>query len=249
MAIVMPALAGVFVAVLSLPPPVEIALVALSVSPVPPLLPRRELASGGSRSYAIGLLVAAAVTSIVFVPLAVHLFSRVFSIPMTVTPLRIASIVLATVLAPLAAGLAFRSIWSSFAERLAAPVSKVATLLLIAVLLPVLFTHRAALIGLIGDGVLLAMAAFVTLGFATGAWLGGPEPSHRTVLALSTACRHPGVAMAIAGASFPEQTLVLPAVLLYLIVSALVSSILMSWLRRKASKSLAGRDRPQAPAA
>src|SRR5258705_3153268 len=55
--IVMIALAFFF----DLTPAVRIALVALSVSPVPPILPNRAIKAGGEESYSIGLLVAAAV--------------------------------------------------------------------------------------------------------------------------------------------------------------------------------------------
>src|SRR5262249_11140275 len=61
MFIIMPVLAGILVYALSLPPAVEIAFVALAVSPVPPILPKKALTAGGSRSYALGLLVAAAI--------------------------------------------------------------------------------------------------------------------------------------------------------------------------------------------
>jgi BASS family bile acid:Na+ symporter len=232
----MPVLAGILVHLLSLPPAVEITLIVLSVSPVPPILPRRELAAGGSRSYALGLLVAAAVTSILFVPAAVELFGRVFDRPARMSPLSIARIVAMTVIVPLGAGLALRSVWSGFADRLAAPLSRVASLLLIASILPVLLTQRSAALALIGNGSLLAMSVFATAGVVTGALLGGPELANRIVLALSTASRHPGVAMAIAGENFPDQRLVLPSILLYVIVSTFVSWLLLGWLRRKSTE-------------
>jgi BASS family bile acid:Na+ symporter len=179
----------------------------------------------------------------------VELFGRVFDRPARISEASIARIVTITVIAPLAAGLALRNIWSALASRLAAPLSRIAGLLLIASVLPVLFTQRSAAMALIGDGTLLAMAVFVTAGIATGALLGGPDLSHRTVLALSTASRHPGVAMAIASANFPDQKLVLPSILLYLIVAAVVSWLFLNWLRRKSKESAAGRDRPESPAA
>jgi len=44
----------------ALHPAVKIALVALAVSPIPPLLPKKTRKAGGEASYAIGLVVAAA---------------------------------------------------------------------------------------------------------------------------------------------------------------------------------------------
>ncbi len=50
--------------------------------------------------------------------------------------------------------------------------------------------------------------------------LGGPDPDDRTALALATASRHPGVALLIPTGNFPNQKLVAPAMVLYLIVGA-----------------------------
>jgi BASS family bile acid:Na+ symporter len=94
-------------------------------------------------------------------------------------------------------------------------------------------------VSLTGDGTIIALAAFVLVGLAVGHLLGGPDPEDRTVLALSTASRHPGVALAIAHATFPEQQLVLAAVLLYLLVSALVSMLYLAWRRRRHAGSAA----------
>src|SRR5689334_8888190 len=55
MLIVMPLVAIVLVKLLQLPPVVEMIIIVLSVSPVPPILPKRQLQAGGTRSYALGL--------------------------------------------------------------------------------------------------------------------------------------------------------------------------------------------------
>src|SRR5262245_23454963 len=214
MLIVMPSVAALLVKILQLPPAVAFTLIVLSVSPVPPILPKKELTAGGTRSYALGLLVAAAVVSIVFVPAAVEVFGRVTNRSVGISTGTIARIVTTSVIGPLAAGLAVRRFWGEFAGRAAAPLSRLATLLLIAALVPVQFTQMSAEISLIGHGTLLALTIYVVIGLVTGALLGGPELSHRIVLALSTASRHPGVAMAIATANFPDQKLVLPSILL-----------------------------------
>src|SRR5271155_5772318 len=52
----------------NLHPAVKIAIVALAVSPVPPLLPKKQQKAGGTASYAIGLMVAAALTAIILMP-------------------------------------------------------------------------------------------------------------------------------------------------------------------------------------
>jgi BASS family bile acid:Na+ symporter len=212
---------------------VKIALIALAVSPIPPLLPKKTLKAGGEASYTIGLLVAVALLAIVFVPVAVELLGRAFGTPTHMSLGAVARLVLLTVLVPLGVGMAIRSLAAAFAARIARSVSLVATVLLIASAFPILFTAWPTIVSLTGDGTMIALAAFVLVGLAGGHLLGGPDPEDRTVLALSTASRHPGVALAIAHASFPEQQLVLAAVLLYLLVSAIVSLPYLAWSQRR----------------
>jgi BASS family bile acid:Na+ symporter len=233
MNVVMPVFAAVLIAAFDLHPAVKIAMGALSVSPLPPVLPKKGLRSGGKESYTIGLLAAAALLAIVFVPLAVNLLGRIFSIPLALSPGAVARVVLVTVLAPLAAGIAVHSVAPAFADRIAGPVSLVATIMLVAAIVPVLFTQFPAIGSLIGNGTIVGLAVFVVGGLAVGHLLGGPDPEDRTVLALSTASRHPGVAVAIAQANFPEQKLALAAVLLYMLVSGVVLIPYMIWTRRR----------------
>jgi BASS family bile acid:Na+ symporter len=211
---------------------VKIALVALAISPVPPILPKKELKAGGTASYSIGLLVAVALLAIILVPLATQVLALAFGREARISPRSVASLVLSTVLLPTAAGIALRRLAPAFAERMARPVSAVAFVLLIAGSLPILFTAWPAIWSLIGNGHVLAFVAFVLVGLTTGHLLGGPDPQDRTVLALSTASRHPGVAIAIAQANFPQQKLAMAAVLLYLLISVIVTLPYLKWARR-----------------
>jgi bile acid:Na+ symporter, BASS family len=141
-------------------------------------------------------------------------------------------IVLVTIIAPLTAGLLVRQVAPTFAKRVAGPLATSATVLLVGGVLPILFTTWPAIRSLVGNGTLAGIAAFVLIGLVAGHLLGGPEEDGRTLLALSSASRHPGIAMAAAHADFPQQTLVPAAIMLYLIVSAVVSMPYLSWRRR-----------------
>lgn len=233
MYVAMPLVAAVIAAAFDLHPAVEIALLTLAVAPVPPLLPRKAMKAGGQASYAIGLLVAAAVLAIVFTPLAVALLGRAFGVPARMPPAAIARLVLLTVLAPLAAGLLARRGAPALAERAAKPITLAATAMLVASALPIFFTAWPAIESLVGNGTLIAIATFVLVGLGVGHLLGGPDHDDRTVQALSTASRHPGIALAIASANFPEQKLVPAAILLYLIVSAVASLPYLAWSKRR----------------
>src|SRR5262245_45014645 len=52
---------------------VEIALFAVMLSPVPPILPAKQIKAGGESSYALALLMVTALVSIAFIPAAIHL--------------------------------------------------------------------------------------------------------------------------------------------------------------------------------
>src|SRR5262249_45301908 len=99
--------------------------------------------------------------------------------------------------------------------------------------LPIVIFERKAIVSLIGDGTLIAMAIFVIVGLVAGHFLGGPVRENRTALALSTATRHPGIAFAIAHANFPQQKLAIAAIGLYLIVNAIATLPYMVWTKRQ----------------
>src|SRR5262249_28338545 len=138
MNIVMPIVALVLALKFDLHPAVKIALVAVSVSPVPPFFPKSAAKAGGQANYAVGLLVSMALLSIVVVPVAMEIFEKVSGVELHMPLGAVAKMVLATVLVPLLVGIAIRTWAPALAERVAKPLGLVATILLVASLLPVL---------------------------------------------------------------------------------------------------------------
>jgi BASS family bile acid:Na+ symporter len=232
--VIMPVVALALAAVLDLHPAVRVALLGLALSPVPPMLPGKELRAGGRGSYVVGLLFATALLSIAIVPVGVHLAGEAIGIPRALGARAVGGIVLASVLAPLVVGVAIRSLWPVAAERVARPVGVLATVLLAACCLPLLPSLAGAMGPLIGNGTLLAIIVFAAVGLTVGHLLGGPGREDRVVLALSTAGRHPMVAIAVAMALFPGHREVVPAVLLYLFVAGVVSAL---YIKRAGSRA------------
>ncbi|MGH9255103.1 MAG: bile acid:sodium symporter family protein, partial [Vicinamibacterales bacterium] len=173
MFLVMPLAAVALVQAFEFRPSVEIALVALALSPVPPLLLKRESQAGGTASYGLGLMAVVSLLSIVLVPLAVELLGRYTSRSFGTAPTAVARIALTSVLLPLVAGMACRAALPSVAQGIARPVTLVATTLLSAGALAILAANLPAIVALIGDGTVLAMAVFVAAGLAVGHLLGG----------------------------------------------------------------------------
>jgi bile acid:Na+ symporter, BASS family len=237
MNVLMPLVALALGAAFTLHPAVEIAIVAISVSPIPPILPNKALKAGGREDYTIGLLVATGLLSIFVIPISMKAVETIIGVSLAMQPQSVAPVVFMTILLPLLVGIAVGKIAPGFADRAAKPVSLLGLGLLILSALPILISSVQAVLSLVGDGTIFSLAVFALIGSIVGHWLGGPEPDHRTVLALSTASRHPAVALAIAQANFPEQKLAGAAILWYLILSGVVSAFYLSRVRRKRAES------------
>lgn len=232
MNIVMPVVAVAIAFVFDPPPAIKIAIIALAVSPVPPILPAKQEKAGGSEAYTIGLLVSAAIVAIVLVPISIELLASSTGIPVHEPPSKVAAIVFSSIIVPLIGGIAIRHFAPSLARRIARPTSVFAAGLLVIACAPVLFAVWPAIRGLIGNGMVIALAAFTMIGLGVGHFLGGPDPNDRAVLALATGTRHPGVAVAIANLNFPGEKAVLAVVLSHLIIGALVSLPYVRWRMR-----------------
>jgi BASS family bile acid:Na+ symporter len=237
MNVVMPLLAVAISLLFKLRLQVEVALVLLSISPVPPVLPGKQSKAGGSASYAVGLLMLAALLAIVVVPLSVTLIARVFGTEARIPMALVAKVVGASVIGPLLLGTIVRMIAPGFAARFAAPGSKIGMLLLVVAFLPVLLKIWPAIVSQVSDFTLVAIVLFTVLGLAVGHFLGGPVPGDRTVLALATASRHPGVALALAGSivSAEDKPVLSAAIFLAFLTATAVTVPYVKWRKRAAA--------------
>jgi len=216
---------------------VEVALVLLALSPVPPVLPGKQGKAGGNVSYAVGLLMMSALLSIVLVPLSVTLIGRAMGRTDLVPMALVAKTVGLSVVGPLVLGVLVRMMAPTFAQKAAGPLSKVGTILVLVAFLPVLVSQWPAIAAQVGDFTLVAIVLFTVAGLVVGHLLGGPAPADRTVLALATANRHPGVALAVASAvAAPENRGILSAaVFLAFLAGAIVVAPYVKWRKKGAA--------------
>jgi bile acid:Na+ symporter, BASS family len=234
MLLAMPVLAIAAVYLFDLRHSTAVVLVALSISPVPPLLPQRQAKGGGERSYGLGLMAWCALLAIGVVPLWMKVLGLVSGRAFVVDFRDIARVLLIAAIAPLLTGMAIRALSPVVADRLARPVIVFASILLPLAVLALLAGSWRAVWAATGDGTILALAGFVVAGLLIGEWLGRPNADHAVVLALSTACRHPAIALTIASANFPEERFG-GTILLYLIVNVALGIPYLAWHRRHAS--------------
>ena len=95
----------------------------------------------------------------------------------------------------------------------------------------------SAIVGLIGDGSVLAIIVTVAAGLAAGHWLGRPNPANSNALAVAAAIRHPGIAALIVHANFTDPR-VMMAVVLFLLTSVIVSTVYQKLAKRWAGPPL-----------
>jgi BASS family bile acid:Na+ symporter len=233
MNLIMPIVASVIVLVFSLRPPVSIALIALSLCPTPPVLPNKTAKAGGNPFYGVSLMAICAVAAIVTIPVAVEVIERLFGIPLQMPPVAVAKLVMLMMIVPLVAGVIVGQVAATLAETWSRWLSRIATIVLLCGVLAIIVASWGAMVDQIGGGTLIAIAAFTLAGLLVGHLLGGPDPTDRTVLAIATASRHPGLAIGIAQLNFPDQKGLLPTLLIYLLVSAIFSAPYVAWRKRQ----------------
>ena len=235
MNIVMPVIATLVAVTFNLPQVVNVALVAMAISPVPPIIQKKQLTAGGRMDYVVGLMVAMSLLAIVFVPLVVLLVDHVFDRQAMLAPRVVAKIMLLTVLAPLLAGLVVRKLFPAM-EKASSTIMGAAGIMLLVGMVPLLIGLWPSLRPLLGNGTVLVMMGLAVIGLAVGHFLGGPRAADRTALAISTASRHPAVALAVttsgtaAGAIETEPALAI--ILLYLLVAMVVCIPYQKWFAR-----------------
>jgi BASS family bile acid:Na+ symporter len=233
MFVVMPLFAVFLTTIFHFQRPVMIALLALAISPVPPVLPQKVTKAGGVAPYGLGLMVTMASFSILYIPLAVEGLDRYFHRGFAMGPGLVAKLIVLSILLPLAVGIIFKRLAPVFAAHIGRPAGILAKILLIVSMVPVLGFALPKSLSLIGDGTLWSLIAFTVVGLTAGHIFGGPGPDGQVTLALSTACRHPGLVMAMTAVNIPQEHNLTSAILLYLVLSALLTALYIFWQRRK----------------
>lgn len=231
-AVIVPIFATLLTMSLPLSRTAKIGILLMAVSPLPPLVPGKEIRLGERKPYVYGLLVAVSLLSVVMVPLSIVILSAVFHEYVSISMHAVWGLVLKSVFLPLAIGMLIHRIAPQRAERAAPLTGKIANIVLIVSVLPVLFAIWPAVVHLIGNGTIVAIIAVVVVGILGGHMLGGPDPRDRAALAIASASRHPGIALLIGVANFQEPD-IKAAILLFLIVELLTVLPYQAWHKRQ----------------
>jgi BASS family bile acid:Na+ symporter len=233
----LPAVVWLVVRILPLDGPVSAALLGLAISPVLPPWGRKAALVGGRSNDIIGLQLLSSGIAVLVIPLMIWLVEHLFNVQTALDPLAVELVLLVTVAAPLAVGMGIAHVVPQAAPRLAALADQTGCVLLLlgGVLLAVL--RGPAILGVIGQGTLVAITAVVIFGLLLGHALGGPDPRTRGVLATATIYRHPAIALILASGSGKHPgDAVIGTILLYMLVSLLLARPYERW-RQKAITS------------
>jgi BASS family bile acid:Na+ symporter len=238
--VIVPVGAAILVALFPLTPVARGGIILMAVSSVPPMAPERSLKAGGEKCYTYGLYTALVLLSVLIVPLSVEIMSGIYGVDVPLRPRQVLIEVVERVLLPVAVGFLIRRFAPDFARRLAPFVGRFATWLLLLALVPLLVALWPAILGLIGNGTILAMALVIAVALAGGHLLGGPQPENRGALAMMAATRHPGIALMIAGAAGYRDKHVTAAIVAVVLVGMLVAIPYQRWLKRRTPHAPAG---------
>ena len=230
--IIVPAAALALTRILPVIGPVKAGAILMALAPVPPVLPPRGLRLGAGRTYMYGLYVTFVVLTVITVPVTVEVLSRIYHVQAHVPIPRLARDLVVTVLAPVAIGMFVRGRWPETAGRFAPHLERISTILLTALVALVIAASWRQLVVLIGNGALLAMLGVVAIGVICGHLLGGPDPDKRPALAMAAGMRHPGIALMIAEANFPDKR-VRAAIVLFTLVGVIVITLYKSVMQHR----------------
>ena len=230
--IIVPIVALAITAILPINPVVRIGIVVMAVSPMAPLVQMKMWKGGLDTSRAIGLYVALILSAILFVPATVALFSALYPGEVSISVAAVAKMVSITTLLPVGVGLAIGNWAPDFARR-AAPIVMILGFLAVLLLAGlILYGQGGAMLGLLGDGTLLAIAITIAVGLVAGHRLGRPNPANSDALAMAAGTRHPGIAALIVNANFTDPRVML-TVLLFLLTGIIMTVAYLVWQTRR----------------
>jgi BASS family bile acid:Na+ symporter len=212
--------------IIPLDPAARIALLALAVSPMPPILPIKEQKLGGELDYVLAIQLAASLVALAAAPLMFMLAGQIFGREASFDALGVARTIMVTIVVPLGVGLGVAAIAPEAAARFSRPFRALGMTLLAVGFLIVIWQAWPGIQAAALSLTIVAAVLIGLFGLAVGHWLGGPFHGNRHALAVATISRHPGVAIGLAAAADlePKQPIV-AVVLMYLLVMALLGAL------------------------
>ena len=198
-------------------------ILALSIAPIAPILPRKQLKFGGDTDWVTAFQVTGTLLSLVLAPVYLGLLSRAFGLEMDAPMSSMMTILGITVFVPLLIGMGLRQASPELASRLVRPLGVAGTVILAGVALLILVGMWPALVAAASTLALPVYLVVAISGVILGHLFVKGDVSDKVPSAQAAVSRHPGVALTLAGAALGgTQPELLANVLLFVLVAAVV---------------------------
>jgi BASS family bile acid:Na+ symporter len=198
-------------------------ILALSIAPIAPILPRKQLKFGGDTDWVTAFQVTGTLLSLVLAPVYLGLLSRAFGLEMDAPMSSIMTILGMTVFVPLLVGMGLRQASPELASRLVRPLGLAGTVILAGVALLILVGMWPALVAAASTLALPVYLVVAISGVILGHLFVKGDVSDKVPSAQAAVSRHPGVALTLAGAALGgTQPELLANLLLFVLVAAVV---------------------------
>jgi predicted Na+-dependent transporter len=221
----------------ALSPPVRFAIALMALCPSAPLALRKSARQGGDGELAALLQVLAALVAIVTVPLMGDVFRVSYDVVgWDIDHREVAAQVAKAQVLPLLLGLGLGRWRPDLAARLRGPLERIANALLLALVVLVLVVTAPHLLPFLAGNLLALpfMALMVLLSLAIGWLMDHRDTRERISTSLVTAMRNPGLALLLATTYAGELRGLKLGILLYVLITLLVSAPFLRWSRRLA---------------
>jgi BASS family bile acid:Na+ symporter len=229
--VILPVIAWLAVRAFGVHPDVATGILLMAMAPGVPLLANsagRQL--GGSLAFAVTIAFLFSALSVVTIPITASILlpGQALAVP----ALKFLTTLLVFQLIPLLAGAALAP---RLSEAAVVNAGRLLTALFLAATFALIVVQGgkalAAVASVYGSGNLIVIAIVAVCALATGYLLGGPDRDYRRTLSIATLMRNIGLC-ALIGTSRFEETLVVPTIIAYFIVSFLVGLPLRIYYRR-----------------
>mgnify|MGYP000025696375 CR=1 FL=1 len=218
--------------------PITTGLMLMAICPSAPMITLKSSKLAATSDIAIKLQFWSACAAIISVPLWIGLLASTGGGNIwNISSQEVASQVFTVQLIPLLVGVSLRKWCSEWAERWNPWIQKIATLLLVVLLILILATAvPAGTTALLGNARgALAMLLLTWIGLAAGYAVAGKDTSEKSTVPLVISMRNPGLALLLVQDMAPDASNIKAAVAGYVLMTVIGTAPFMKW--RKALHS------------